>query len=430
LLAVLVFLISFFGHIAIETRMFNKSKPDHDNQNCKLIRGADGIEDFQIVNNLLFGSSDDFKWMHDGNIFSGVSERQNIASSKTQGAIFLFNLSSDNPVMEKLEMEGFLHKDFHPHGIHVVPLPNDDVLLFAVNHRRDADSIELFRFSVEHKKLIYIQSFTHSLFNNLNDLAAFVTESKQGVSEVGFYVSNWMYYDAGTGLNLVELLTKRKWSDVILCTANFWSDSDGFISDSRSSALQFFTCNVAIPNGFTVMANGMTITDDGKTVYLSAPGDEVLHVFSRDLKTNSLTSTNKIHLASHCDNPHLDKHGDVVMGCHPSPYLFLKHKATGEPAPTQVIRVSFKGDGSIEVRELLLSEGKDLAGSSIAAIYELPSSSTSSWHLKNKSTNSNSKSNSNSNSKEMIIIGAVFDHGLLVCPLKSHNQGIVLFETL
>jgi len=260
--------------------------------------------------------------------------------------------------------------------------------------------VDLFQYSPKENKLKFLHSFTHTLFRNLNDVAGIILPIGKKGMELGFYTTNWLRYDTGTVLNLIELLTERAWSDVVFCRAQFSLD--------RQDLLTSFSCHPAVPSGNIVGANGVGISEDQKTVFVMAGGSKMLHIYNRDPQTNSLKLHKMVYLTTHCDNPHIGPKGEIYSACHSNVLLFMKHKVAGSPSPTQLVKISEKEDGTREVRELLFSEGKDLSGASIATVYE-PSSSES-------------------GSNPLLIAGAVFDNGLLVCPLESHSQGRVLFE--
>jgi arylesterase/paraoxonase len=70
---------------------------------------------------------------------------------------------------------------------------------------------------------------------------------------------------------------------------------------------------------------------------------------------------------------------------------FVKHsKDPGVLSPSQVIKVEKKASGQYDVKEIYLSHGKPLSGSSVAAVFE-----------------------------NTLLIGSVFDEHFLLCNLQN-----------
>jgi len=312
--------------------------------------------------------------MHDGNIFSNDTDRDLISRSLTQGAIVLLNLNEVDSGFKKLNLVDYPHADFHPHGLNVFK-HDGKIFILVVNHRRDADSVEIFTFNRERNELVFFESVTHSLFYNLNDVVAVSTSNPSGKEfHFGFYTTNWLRYPMGTLLNLIEAITHRPWSTVVYCEGH------------RS-----FTCRDVIPSGQIQMANGIMTSADETIVYLMASTSKTLHILKRDTETNQLKSIQDVYVDSGCDNILLASPDHIYLGCHPNKFAFLKHRATGVPAPSQVIKVT-KGPKTYEVHEVFHSNGEDISASSVATSYG------------NK-----------------LIIGAVFEDGLLICD-ETHGK--------
>ena len=90
---------------------------------------------------------------------------------------FDFNKPSKDPV--ELTLKNFDRTGFNPHGISVYRDPSSGtVSLFVVNHRPDAQAIEIFDFERETDSLIYRRSVVSELIWSPNNLYA-----------VGMYVS-------------------------------------------------------------------------------------------------------------------------------------------------------------------------------------------------------------------------------------------------
>lgn len=84
---------------------------------------------------------------------------------------FDLNKPSENPV--ELILKNFNRTGFNPHGISVYRDPSSGtVSLFVVNHRPDAQAIEIFDFERETHSLLHRRSVVDELIWNPNDLYA------------------------------------------------------------------------------------------------------------------------------------------------------------------------------------------------------------------------------------------------------------------
>jgi len=289
----------------------------------------------------------------------------------TQGGIYTINLKREILSLEKLELIGFPQKDFHPHGISLLKVPATakstppTLFVLTVNHRRDADAIEVFEFLPTSKQLKFHYSVTHSLFRNLNDVQGLWTE--EGLA---FYATNWAYYPFGSFLNVVEVTTNRPWTSVVFCSG---------------SALSI-RCKEAVPPGKLRMANGISISPDQRNLYVITSRSKELQVYNRD-QFSDLTLNTTVPLGSNCDNLDVTPQGDIYTGCHPSNFKFLKHKVLHTTCPSQVfqIRPINAARGDYKVTELFQSN-TNFSGSSTAVTYQ-----------------------------DKLLIGGVFDDGVLVC---------------
>ena len=84
---------------------------------------------------------------------------------------FDFNKPDQDPV--ELTLKNFDRKGFNPHGISVYRDPSSgQVSLFVVNHRPDAQAIEIFDFERETRSLIHRRSVVDDLIWSPNDVHA------------------------------------------------------------------------------------------------------------------------------------------------------------------------------------------------------------------------------------------------------------------
>ena len=89
---------------------------------------------------------------------------------------FDFNKPNQDPV--ELTLINFNRTGFNPHGISVYRDPSGTVSLFVINHRPDAQVIEIFDFKRETHLLIHRRSVVDELIWSPNNLYAVGKHSK------------------------------------------------------------------------------------------------------------------------------------------------------------------------------------------------------------------------------------------------------------
>jgi hypothetical protein len=361
-----VLLAGFVLHLLSSHRFFTHTL-SHGNDKCQLIKGAIGAEDMVLVDDAIILTSDSRAFF----ISPGetTTEKEKIMETKKQGNVYLLKTTAslDNlPSFEDLRLEGYIFPDFHPHGLAAYKdKASGQTYVMIVNHRRDGDSIEVFKFVVGTPSyLSFVRTESHPLLRHLNDVAP--------VSPTGFYATNWLKNEPGTWQHLWEILGRQPVSDVVFCDI-----------DPKT---QNTTCKLVVEEGNIGMANGIEVDPRGY-VYVVGSLDEKLHVYTRNTQTNELTPSHQVKLYSGCDNLFFDNEQNLWSGCHPNAVSFLRHQMNHDyRAPSQVIRIFNPNTKNAYIQDEFMSEGNDIAASSIALYH-----------------------------KGFLYIGAVFDDGVLVC---------------
>lgn len=253
-----------------------------------------------------------------------------------RGAIFAYNLNDPDPELINLTPDA--DPDFQPHGISLYADNNNQETLFVINHQGYRNQIDVF--DLKNGVLVLRKSLTDPHLISPNDLLAV------GPDQV--YVTNDHKYTSGFR-QVIENYFKLRLSNVVLFDGSKWN--------IMASSLGY--------------ANGINISKDKKTLYVSATTEQSLHVYNRDPGSNELTARTVLPLRTGVDNIELDKQGGLWIGSHPQLLKFMKHaKNPANLSPSQVLHLIPDSKNEFRVEEVYLNAGDELSGSSVAAVWE------------------------------------------------------------
>mgnify|MGYP000437830994 CR=1 FL=1 len=284
----------------------------HFDGQCRQIEGVVGPEDITIhpKTGIAYISSSDRRAVERGRPGGGAI----YAYTPGQDAAALINLTPD------------ADKDFQPHGISLFVGPQGRDVLFVVNHQGGQHQIEIY--DLEDGQLFHRKTLSGPLLLSPNDIVAVGSEM--------FYVTNDHRYPTGAKL-----------SNVL-----FYNGTE-FVEAASGMA----------------HANGINVSADGQTVFVSATIGGTLHIFKRNPTSNQLAPESKLDLDTGSDNIEVDPKGDLWIGAHPKLLDFVEHARDPEAiSPSQVLHLVRGESGEYNVAEVYLNEGKELSGSSVAAV--------------------------------------------------------------
>jgi arylesterase / paraoxonase len=322
----LVVLIILAGAGAFTLRTYHyagefKSYEPHYNGECTAVPGMPGSEDITIDrrHGIAFVSSYD-RWSYR-------------AGAETRGAIYSLEYEGNTHVPRELT-KGF-KSEFHPHGISLYQDPYGRTLLFAVNHTKAGNSIEIFEYRggvLNHRETI-----SHPLLTAPNDILA--------VGPRAFYVS----IEYGSASSVGRILER-------------------FIPLKRAPLLYFDGEAMSVAADGIGFANGIAMSADGKSLYLAATMEKAVRVYARDVQTGKLEYRYAIPLGSFPDNIEMDAEGALYAACLSKSLTYMKHSKNGTIAcPTQIMRIRIKGDNDYSVEEIYYDDGKNINAATVAA---------------------------------------------------------------
>ncbi len=330
----------FFYNIIPASGAFANLQPKLVDQ-CRAVDIFPGTEDVTIdeETGLAFVSADD--------------RRATAAGNPVQGGIYALRLDGTDRV-SKVSPDSF--GEFHPHGISLWRGENGSKRLFAINHTlRDGHKIEVFDVGFG-GALLHVDTITFPEMTSPNDIL--------GVGPRSFYVTN----DRGFKGGPMETL-------------------EAYLALPASSLAYFDGQSGRIALKGLTFANGVNMSADGRTVYVSEFLRRRVGVYSRNLDTGALSLLRRYPVNTNPDNIEVSSDGALWVGGHSKVFDFVKHaEDPSAVAPSHVIRVN-PATGATE--DILIDTSGILNGSSVGAA-----------------------------TSDTLVVGAVFDGHVLVCPLK------------
>lgn len=332
-LALIIALCVYVSFTLKGTGFFKEIEPHFDGSIAGEIN-LPGIEDIAVnyEDKFLLLSIDDRAGRRDG--------------KPTQGGIYHMSLedSSFTPKLISQEFSG----QFYPHGISLLKIDSAKYRLLVINHTGDhsvdsgADpnaikhSIEVF--TLYGDSLVHEESKSHELIFSPNDVVA--------IDEEKFYYSN----DHGSITSTGRLL-------------------EDYVGLARSNVAYFDGNDYSIVAEDIMYANGINYDFERNLLYVASPRGFLMKVFSRN-EDGSLNFIEDIDCNTGVDNIELDQEGNVWIGCHPNLTHFAEYaKGNFKYAPSEIIKITYRGKGDYDLDQVYLSNGEDMSGSTVAIKY-------------------------------------------------------------
>ncbi|MBL8920523.1 MAG: SMP-30/gluconolactonase/LRE family protein [Myxococcaceae bacterium] len=309
------------GFLLADAGVFRALTP-HGFEQCTRVEVA-GSEDlvFDAATGLVLISSTDFRALEEGSDAAGAILSWNPAAPATP-----------SPVPH--DFKGALH----PHGLALWPLDGGGRRLFVVNHpTRASSTVELFDV-LDGPGLRHLRTIEAPEFISMNDLAP--------VGPEAFYVTLDAGTRAGTAGRFAETLLGLPWAGV--------GHFDGTRATVVARDLRY--------------SNGIAVSADGATVFVSESTGHRLLAYGRDVATGALTLRAQHREPAGLDNLSFDATGALWVGAHPKLLDFLGHaRDPSKPSPSQVLRVTFDTtQGRFNVKDIGVDDGARLSGASVA----------------------------------------------------------------
>lgn len=260
---------------------------------------------------------------------------------------------NDPSTLRRVSPEGF--EDFLPHGLSLWRGDDGEQRLFVVNHpTAGGEFIEIFDVA-ENGALTHLESVSFDAMHSPNDVV--------GVGPRQFYATNDRGYETGVMASL-----------------------EAYLALPFASAVYFDGERGRIIQDHLVYANGINKSADGETIYIVEFLKRRIGVYRRDIETGALTHLKNLKVGTGPDNVEVATDGALWVGGHSKVFDFLAHaKDASAIAPSHVVRINPETG---ESKDVFISINGEINGSSVGAA-----------------------------TADTLIVGAVFDGHVMVCPL-------------
>lgn len=265
---------------------------------------------------------------------SGYDRRAAFSGKPTRGAIWIYDMNAPDAVPVDATAAA-LPEGFRPHGISLFRGGDGKKALFVISHAGGKHSVEIF--DVEGATLTFRRTVTDPAMVSPNDIV--------GIGPDAFYVSNDHANPMGWMRTAEDYLRLRQ------TTVQFF---DG----------QTFTTALSGIGG----ANGINVSADGKSLYLSAASELTVYVYDRDLATNKLTQRAAVAVPGFADNLEMLANGDLLLGLHSKVLELVAHIADpAKPSPSHIMHLRADGKGSFIPQTVYYNLGDEISGVSVGA---------------------------------------------------------------
>lgn len=289
---------------------------------CKPVTGVVGVEDLTIdqESGLAF--------------LSGYDRAADAAGKAAHGAIWTLDLNTPGAAPVDASASAFTGA-FRPHGISLWRGADGRRVLYVINHAEGRHSIEVF--DVDGAAMKHRATIRGSELVSPNDIV--------GMGPNQFYVTN-DHGNATGWRRLAEDYLRTKETRV------YFHDGDNFrevLSGIGGS-------------------NGINVSADGGTIYMSAASERRVYVYDRVPISNALVPRGHADVPGYADNIEVLPDGDLLLGLHTKVLALVAHFTDpSKRSPSHVMRLRPDGKGGLNAETIYYNDGTELSGLSVAA---------------------------------------------------------------
>ena len=312
---------------------------------CKPITGVVGVEDLTIDQEARVA------------FLSGYDRRAAFKDENPAGAIWVLDLNAPNALPIDVSA-GLVATGFQPHGISLYRAPDGKKTLFVINHANKRQTVEVF--DVNGATLTHRGTVTGPELVSPNDIV--------GVGPDAFYVTNDHANPQGSWMRTAEDYLRLK-----MTTVQFYDGAN------------FSTALSGIGG-----SNGINVSADGKSLYLSAASERTVHVYDRDPATNALSERATVPVPGFADNIEVLADGNLLLGLHSKIFDLLGHVSDPKKLAPSHIMLLKASDKGFTPETIYYNLGDEISAASVGASID-----------------------------KRLLIGAIFDAKILDCALEA-----------
>ncbi len=270
---------------------------------------------------------------------AGYDRRQVIGpvrspDANVRGAIWTYDLNPPDSVPADATAAA-LPGGFAPHGVSLYRSADGRKSLFAISHAGGKHTVEIF--DIAGAALTHRRTVAGPEMVSPNDLVA--------VGPDAFYVTNDHANVAGWQRSAEDYLRLR------LTTVQYF---DG----------QKFTTALTGIGG----SNGINVSADGRSLYLSAASERTVYVYDRNPATNALTKRGAEVVPGFADNLDVLANGDLLLGLHSKILPFIEHVGDARKhSPSHIMHFKADGKGGFVPTTIYYNLGEEISGASVGA---------------------------------------------------------------
>ncbi len=319
-LLLLILLLLFIVHVLRSTGFFRSIEPKLEGTILQKV-AIKGAEDIMI------SERDSFA------LISATNRKSFPADAQEEGGLFLIDLKSND--FTPIPLTTSFTAAFAPHGISFFK-KDSTYQVMAINHTEEGHAIEVFE--LEGQSLKHLKTLQHSSMIRPNDLVM--------LDENRFYFTNDHGYVKGLGKFLEE------YGGLAVSNVVYFDGQD----------------YKEVANGIAY-ANGINFDKKRGLLYVASPRHFLVKVYAKN-EDGSLSFIENIPCGTGVDNIEFDKEGNLWIGCHPN-LLWFNAYAKGQlkTAPSEVIKISYRGKGDYSVEKVYVEKGEEMSASTVAAVF-------------------------------------------------------------
>jgi arylesterase/paraoxonase len=259
---------------------------------------------------------------------AGYDRRGAMTGQTVRGAIWAYdlNLADAQPADSTANA---LPDGFWPHGVSLYRGADGRKTLFVINHAGGKHTVEIF--DVAGAALTHRRTVAGPELVSPNDLV--------GVGSDVFYVTNDHANASGWRRSAEDYLRLRETTVQLFDGTKFSTALSGLGG-----------------------SNGINVSADGRSLYVSAASERTVYVYDRDPATNALTKRAAVEVPGFADNI------DVLLGLHSKIFDLLAHVGdASKPSPSHIMHLKADGKGGFAPQTIYYNSGEEISGASVGA---------------------------------------------------------------